>query len=108
MAKEALKSDSSRCKRILLDMAFQPAARGGPRHFTAGNIRLVTKARALLKSEKEQEEFTGNEEWSNDQWKLALLNHFKMKESDEGRLDREQLVLYGQAVYSCILCCALI
>lgn len=106
---EAMKTeDMSMLPRILLDMACQPAARGGERHFTAGNIRLVTKARKLLYSEEERAEFTGNKEWNNDQWKKALMKHFGIKKSHEGKVDREQLVLYDQVVYKCTICHALI
>ncbi len=77
---ETLKSDHSpgmsTLPRILRDMACQPAARGEARHFTADNIWLVTKARKLLKSKRAQEKFTEDEEWSNDQWKCVLMEHF--------------------------------
>jgi len=33
---------------VLFEMACQPAARGGDRHFAAGNIRIVTKAKDLV------------------------------------------------------------
>ncbi len=111
-SQETLKADHnpgmSTLPRILRDMACQPAARGGARHFTAGNIRLVTKARILLKSKRAQAKFTGDEEWSNDQWKCALMKHFRIKKSDEGNVDREQLVVYDQIVYKCVLCSSLI
>lgn len=108
-----LKSDhnprtSTSLPSILIDMACQPAARGGARHFTAGNIRLVTKARKLLKSKRARAKFTGDEEWSNDQWKCALMKHFRIKKSDEGNLNREQLVVYEQIVYKCVKCDSLI
>jgi hypothetical protein len=85
-------------------MAYQPAGRGGERHFTAGNIRLVTEARNLLKDEEKRGEFAANQNWSNNEWKEALLKLFGMKKEDEGRADREQLVLYGQTVYICMTC----
>jgi hypothetical protein len=105
---DVMRDGESGVPTILWEMAYQPAARGGERHFTAGNIRLTTKARGLLSSEKARQDFTGNERWHDDKWKKALRKHFKMKKSDEGRVDREQLVLYGQAMYSCGLCGTLI
>jgi hypothetical protein len=83
-------------------MAYQPAGRGGERHFTAGNIRIVSEARKLVEDKAKRDQFTGNQHWTDKQWKKALLKVFKMKKSDEGKLNREQLVLYGQTVYSCV------
>jgi len=51
-----------------------------------------------------REEFTGNEMWDDDMWKTALLKLFKMKKSSEGRAGREQLVIYGQIMYNCVIC----
>jgi hypothetical protein len=85
-------------------MAYQPAARGGERHFTAGNTRIVTKATDLVENQGMREEFTRNEVWDNEAWKKALLNLFKTKKSYEGRADREKLVFYGQMMHSCIIC----
>ena len=52
---------------ILLEIAFQPVARGGVRHFTAGNIRIVTKARNLVLDEEERMRFTKGMDWDGDQ-----------------------------------------
>lgn len=49
-------------------------------------------------------DFAGNEVWDNEVWKKALLELFEIKESYEGRADREQLVLYGQIMYNCMIC----
>jgi hypothetical protein len=94
--------------KILFDMAYQPAGRGGERHFTAGNIHIVSMARKLLKDDARRQQFTGSQNWDNEQWKTALLKHFKIRTSDEGRVDREQLVLYGQTLYTCGICEALL
>lgn len=93
-----------KCPRILLDMAYQPAARGGERHFPAGNIRLVTEARDLLKDEAKREDLTEHQNFNESEWKDALLRLFAIKNSDEGRADREQLVLYDQSIYICVTC----
>jgi hypothetical protein len=45
----------------ILTAAFQPTARGGPRHFVTGNIRILNTARSLL-SEDIREEIT-NSDW---------------------------------------------
>jgi hypothetical protein len=85
-------------------MAYQPAARGGDRHFTAGNIRIVTKGRELVKDKEKRCEFTAGKNWDEDCWRSALLELFEIDKEDEGRLDREQLVLYAQMVYRCATC----
>ena len=53
------KLDLTLVPQILQCAAFQPAARGGPCLFTAGNIRMVTKARELVESEEKRAIFSG-------------------------------------------------
>jgi hypothetical protein len=108
LTRNSLKETPAELPKILFDMAYQPVGRGGERHFTAGNIRLVSMARELLKDDAKMQEFTKGQNWDNDQWKMALLKQFEMKSSDEGKANREQLVLYGQTLYICDICEALL
>ena len=95
---------------ILSCMALQPIARGGLRHFTAGNIRIVTKAKELMNNEVERVNFSNGLGCSEDEeeWISALENHFGILEADRGNLNREQLVVGGQDIYECSGCDALI
>jgi hypothetical protein len=102
--------------RILLDVAFQPAARGEPTHFVAGNIRIVGSARKLLHQEERDNIMERN--WmvahllemqrkypTDDDWKAWLLFlHGLEEEPIEFRGHRERLVVTGQAYYSCLRC----
>jgi hypothetical protein len=91
--------------QILKCVAFQPAARGGPRLFTAGNIRIVTKARELVESKEKRAIFSGGLlTWSDDEWTRSLESHFGILESDRGDFEKEQLVLSGQDIYLCPVC----
>lgn len=102
--KARMEEDCEELPQILLQMAYQPAARGGERHFTAGNIRIVTKGRELVRDKEKRREFTGGKDWEEDHWRSGLSETFKIEKEDERRLDREQLVLYGQMVYCCATC----
>lgn len=93
---------------ILLRTAFQPAARGGPRHFTAGNIRMVTKARELVESKEKRTIFSKGLAWSDDEWARSLEDYFGILETDRGNFEREQLVTGGQDFYSCPGCNGLV
>lgn len=99
---------SSPIQTILLEIAFQPAARGGARHFTAGNIRIVTMARNLVLDEEKRLRFTKGMDWDGDKWMAALRDEFGMLEEDVGDFNREQLVAGGQNSYQCAGCKGLI
>jgi len=97
--------DLTMVPRILQCAAFQPTARGGPRLFTAGNIRIVTKARELVESKEKRAIFS--EELlacSDDEWTRSLENYFGILESDHGNFENEQLVASGQDIYLCPIC----
>lgn len=87
--------------KILLDVAFQPAARGGPTHFHAGNIRFVTKARKLVCDEEHMVEFTQGEKWDGEEWRRRLQRYFGILSTDIGLPNREQLLVYNQSIYFC-------
>jgi hypothetical protein len=91
--------------RILQSIAFQPAARGGPRLFTAGNIRMVTKSRELVESEEEREIFSGGLLASSDgEWIKLFKTYFGVLETDHGNFEKEQIVVGGQDIYLCPVC----
>lgn len=87
--------------KILLDVAFQPAARGAPRHFHAGNIRFVTKARLLVYNEEHMLEFTQGEKWDGEKWRKRLQRYFGILSKDIGLPNREQLLVSDQPIYLC-------
>jgi len=103
--------------RILLDVAFQPTARGEPTHFVAGNIRIVDSARQLLDQQKRED--VTKESWmvahllemdgkhtTDDDWKAWLLFLHGLEEEPVKHRGghRERLVVTGQAYYSCVRC----
>ena len=99
------KLDLTLIPRILQCTAFQPAARGGPRLFTAGNIRMVTKARELVESQEKRAIFSeGMLASSDDEWTRLLETYFGISETDHGSFEKEQLVVSGQDIYLCPLC----
>jgi hypothetical protein len=103
--KISAKLDLTLVPRILQCAAFQPAARGGPRLFTAGNIRMVTRARELVESEEKRDIFSGGLLVSNDdEWTRLLETYFGVLEIDRGDFEKEQLVVGGQDIYLCSVC----
>lgn len=84
----------------LHDVAYQPISRGGDLHFTAGNIRIVMKARQLVKSGAEREKAKPEgEEWDGANWISFLKEHFGLQEGDDPQ--EERLLITGQKVYRC-------
>ena len=103
--KISAKLDLTLVPQILQWTAFQPAARGGPRLFTAGNIRMVTKARELVESEEKRANFSGGLLAPNDdEWTRFLESYFGVLETDRGNIEKEQLVASGQDIYLCPVC----
>lgn len=93
---------------ILVQMAFQPAARGGTRHFAAGNIRIVKKARELLLDQEEHSKWTGGNNMTEEEWISSLEKFFGLSrsepETDHEKFEREQLVVGCQDIYQCAKC----
>ncbi|PPQ90205.1 hypothetical protein CVT25_001658 [Psilocybe cyanescens] len=86
---------SAMVPETLLCLAYQPIARGGPRHFTAGNIRIVKKARDLVEEEETRQIFTGGMggmTWSEDEWIASFENYFGFLAKDRGDMDAEQVI----------------
>lgn len=95
---------------LIIKAAFQPTARGGTRHFVAGNIRIVSEARTLLEHDFREEKKGSN--WmvahllegektvvTDDDWGCWLESNFGMNS-----LTEEILIVDGQSLYACPLC----
>lgn len=89
----------------LCDIAYQPIARGEPNHFTAGNIRIVMKARDLIRSAEARNHVTEGVEWESEEWMEFLHKYFDLEEG--GDRNAENLLTMEQKVYQCS-CSALI
>jgi hypothetical protein len=102
--------------KFLLDVAFQPTARGEPRHFIAGNIRITNSARKLL--DLESRKAVEESRWMaahlveaqrdtpiDDDWKAWFEFDQGLKDSirSDGR-HREKLIETDQVYYSCTRC----
>jgi hypothetical protein len=100
--------------KIIVEVAFQPTARGGTRHFASGNGRIVRLARGFLDNpnleshavyiahriEKEADgEF--NEE---DAWAEIMEEQIGMKRGNRGNAEYEQLIVRDQQMFSCSVC----
>jgi hypothetical protein len=87
----------------LYDIAFQPIGRGGLVHFTAGNIRIVMKARELVSNGAERDKINADgKEWQGEDWVAFLNDHFGLQEGNDP--DEERLLVTGQKVYQCRHC----
>lgn len=105
---------------VILEVALQPTARGGPLHFATGNVRIVKFAHDLLKPEVRDAIIT-NHNWfvahsqefsdgendniiTNEDWRSFMEDEHGMKEKERGDNRFEQLVIYGQAIFICPSC----
>ena len=99
--------------KSILRVAFQPTARGGPKHFVTGNIRIVNMARSLLNhdyrkeiqssywmaahlAEEERADVTDHD------WNVWLGAQFGIQDTENRA--REKLVMEDQQLYSCPSC----
>jgi hypothetical protein len=98
--------------RLICQVALQPTARGGLTHFTAGNIRIVYKARKLLFSPEERD-LVRKSEWMaahlieesrsdmlDTDWEMWLKAEFGMDKPGS----YEPLVVTDQLYYTCPEC----
>jgi hypothetical protein len=89
-----------------LAVVFQPTARGGPIHFTTGNIHIISQARLLLSADE-------REAVEQSFWMVGcLLEESRVTVEDEDwiawlkfklGMDKE-LVVEGQLYYTCPEC----
>jgi hypothetical protein len=105
--------------QIIFQTAYQPTARGGLTHFTAGNLRIVKFARDLLEAQK-RNEVADNASWfiahvqevedheesniTENDWGRFMEDTHGIKEENQGRKAYEQLVVHGQSMVVCPLC----
>lgn len=99
----------------ILQIAFQPTARGGNLHYIAGNIRFVHKARLLLDPQVREEILSNPEPWmaanmvDYDEDEISLWSEYMVYKYniDVENKDAEQLVVTDQVLYKCPNCCPL-
>lgn len=97
---------------VLLETGLQPVARGGERHFTAGNIRMVAFSRLLLEEEDRRTEFAGNAQLDGEAWTKLLETEFGIgskEPADEWKEApakewKEALFTGNQSIYKCPNC----
>lgn len=98
--------------KSILEVAFQPTARGGSLHYISGNIRLVNMGRQLLSKEKRDDILATPDPWmevnveTHQENEDALWWEYMKYENniDEEKLDTEQLVVKDQVIYTCPSC----
>ena len=103
--------------QVILQTAYQPTARGGLTHFTAGNLRIVKFARGLLEA-KIRDELVDHDNWfvahkqevedeeniTENDWGRFMEDEHGIKEKNKGVDGHEQLLVLGQSVTFCPLC----
>lgn len=109
---EVVVSKFSDIPKSILEVAYQPTARGGSLHYISGNIRLVNAARQLLDKQKREDIITNPDPWmavniENHQeneatlWWKYLIYENNINEEKE---DAEKLVIVDQVLYTCPNC----
>lgn len=104
---------------VVIEVAFQPTARGGFRHFVSGNGRIVLQAREILnnanpqcasmyaahKVESEKDpDFSEDTPWKEKVWMDIMLENIGLKDDYSNRDDREQLIIRNQQMFTCPVC----
>jgi hypothetical protein len=102
---------------IVMAVAYQPTARGGPNHFVAGNIRIVNSAKGLLGATGRErpepsnwmaaylvEKDGDNPNVEEQGWKGYLESTHGLEVEYEGDINYEQLLITNQSVYACQNC----
>lgn len=103
----------------VVEVAFQPTARGGSTHFASGNGRIVLQARQILDGanpkcasmyaahqvESELDvNFSEGAAWKAKTWLEIMRENMGLKEDCKGKDDREQLILRDQQMFTCSVC----
>jgi hypothetical protein len=104
--------ESSDIPKTILEVAYQPTARGGSLHYVSGNIRLVNMGRQLLSKEKRDDILATPDPWmevniaAHQEDEDALWWEYMKYENniDEEKKDTEQLVVKDQVLYTCPTC----
>jgi hypothetical protein len=98
--------------KSIIEVAYQPTARGGSVHFTSGNICLVNMARELLVEEEQRDILAKADPWMATNMATypdddaALWWEYLIYENNIDEKDKavEQLVVKDQAQYTCPCC----
>lgn len=103
--------------QAILGVAFQPTARGGLTHFVAGNTRIVKFARSLLEfSARDKvvashnwfiahsQEITHEDLITDEDWRRFMEDEHGLKEGEGEQVSCEQLIAYGQTIFTCPFC----
>lgn len=107
-----ISKEHSNVPKSIIQIAFQPTARGGNIHYTAGNIRFVNKARLLLDPTVREKILSNPKPWmvgnmvahEDDEsglWWEYMVYEFDIVTEDK---DTEQLVVMDQVMYKCPKC----
>lgn len=99
---------------IIVEVAFQPTARGGAVHFSSGNARIVRQARELLDlvdSDNHPQyvahilEAEGDPGFNTEEvWADIMEATVGLKKASRGDINHEQLIVRDQKMYSCPIC----
>jgi hypothetical protein len=102
---------------VILQVAYQPTARGGFTHYTAGNVRITKFARELLVAQRRDEilhhdpwfiahaqEVGDEESITENDWRRFMEDKHGMEEKNQGVEGHEQLLVLDQIIESCPLC----
>jgi hypothetical protein len=89
---------------VLLQAALQPVARGGQRHFIAGNIRIISFARLLLEDENMRMKLAGNDQLDGPSWTRLLEAEFGIESEEQGDEWKEAIFTGNQSIYKCPNC----
>jgi hypothetical protein len=98
--------------RSILEVSYQPTARGGSLHFISGNIRLVNAARQLLDKQKREDIIARPDPWfaaniethmenESSLWWEYLIYENNINEEEK---DAEKLFITDQRLYTCPIC----
>jgi len=97
--------------RSILEVSYQPTARGGSLHYISGNIRLVNEARQLLDKQKREDIIAKPDPWLAAKIETHLENEatlwleYLIYESNiDEEKDAEKLVITDQVLYTCPNC----
>jgi hypothetical protein len=98
--------------KSILEVAYQPTARGGGLHYVSGNIRLVNMGRELLRKEKRDVILRTPDPWMAENIETHQENEDALwweylkydNNIDEEKNDTEQLVVKEQVLYTCPSC----
>lgn len=109
---EAIVSKFPDIPKSILEVAYQPTARGGSLHYISGNIRLVNAARQLLDRQKREDIITKPDPWmavnieKHQENEATLWWKYLIYENNlnEEKKDTEKLVNLDQVLYTCPNC----